>query len=314
MQTASKDQKVCKFKIMRLLRGALCTSTSLTVAAIAHFSFEFARHARVVSGTNVPGEAGVAKRGRGLLVLVAGTLMLAALGAGAGAAPSVGGKIVFTSTRNNPLSWQIYTMNADGSHVTRLTNVFLDPSYVIRYPSCPPAFNGAADLSPDGRHIVFASESPVGYDQVDRAIYLMSVDGSHLRRLTHPPMAALSPSFSPDGRRIVFVASRHGPAHSYRLDQLLIYTMNVDGSNLFSTAQEGRTPSFSPDGHRIVYACYDGLVQQICAIDEDGSHLMRLTNSRYYYHSPRPKFSPDGRKIVLRSPARAPRGCGARST
>src|SRR6185295_17065377 len=110
-------------------------------------------------------------------------------------------KIAFVSTRDYYLG-EIYTMNPDGSNVTRLT-----------YNTSPKA---APSISRDGRKIVFAS----GYSLGDSDIYIMNSNGSGLTRLTYD--GSTTPEFSFDGSRIVYSCLSAG---SYAL-----CVMNADGS------------------------------------------------------------------------------------
>jgi Tol biopolymer transport system component len=209
--------------------------------------------------------------------LVAITVVFLMPGFPAGAAPSEKNRIVFVSTRGGD-SWQVYIMNLDGSHPKRLTNVVGHHRY-------PPGAYTTPQLSPDGRHILFGAFTSGGLKPGDRGIYLMNADGSDLHRLTN--LQAEDAAFSFDGRRIAFVAFQPG--------QQLIYTMNVDGSNVVNTAQVGYAPAWSPDGQRIAFTCG----YEICAMNDDGSHLVRLTDNRRY--SVAPQFSRDGRTIVFQS-------------
>ena len=87
-----------------------------------------------------------------------------------------GTKMVFVSTRNDPYyascdywCYEIYTMNLDGTGVTRLTY----NSDIDYYPA----------WSPDGSKIVFASTRAGG--EWDWDIYVMNADGSGQTRLTY---------------------------------------------------------------------------------------------------------------------------------
>ena len=77
----------------------------------------------------------------------------------------------------------IYTINADGSGLRRLTHVKGDA--------------GSPDWSPDSTRIVFGIE--------DKAVYLMDADGGDLHQVTAP---GGEPAFTPDGDHLVLLVRR----------------------------------------------------------------------------------------------------------
>src|SRR5438067_1003151 len=83
--------------------------------------------------------------------------------------------------------YDIYTANADGSNLRRLT------SYGV--------YTAEGTLSPDGSTIVFTSLKDGDLD-----IYTMRADGSNVRRLTTTPGYDGGAFFSPDGKHIVYRA------------------------------------------------------------------------------------------------------------
>ncbi len=209
---------------------------------------------------------------RRILILLATATSLAMGDAQVDAVPTGPGRIAFVSTRDG--SAQIYLMNVDGSHATRLTNL-------------PGEFHNPA-FSPDGRKIALVSS----YKEFPQ-IYLMNVDGSQMSRLTNPPGQNGTPTFSPDGRQIAFVSNRDG-------GQTQIYLMNIDGpraARLTSYQEGASSPSFSPDGRRIAFDASEGLTSQIYVMDRDGSHAVRLSAPPRVHHAP--SFSPDGRSITF---------------
>lgn len=120
------------------------------------------------------------------------------------------------------------------------------------------------------------------------SVYVMNVDGSHLRRLAE----GQDPSWSSDGRRIAFTGSRWDG----------IYVMNAAGGQATRLAIEpwyGIWPqglAWSPDGRKIaVSRC------QILVMDADGSNHQQLTQGSCSEEAPdrQPAWSPDGRWIVF---------------
>jgi Tol biopolymer transport system component len=98
--------------------------------------------------------------------------------------------------------------------------------------SVPPAASGGLVLS--GK-LVFQTSN--GGD-----IYIMSADGSGLRRLTY----GFDPAFSPDGKQVAFT----------RWDEprgLWLISIDGSGERLLTGANRARSPTWSPDGQAIVF-------------------------------------------------------------
>jgi len=107
---------------------------------------------------------------------------------------------------------EIYSVNADGSNQTRLTN--------------NPRIDTSPEWSPDSTRIVFRSVRDGNVN-----VYAMNADGSSQTRLTNfmDGFDTVSPMFSPDGTRIIF---SYGYTFADELLSAQIYVMNADGSNL----------------------------------------------------------------------------------
>jgi Tol biopolymer transport system component len=135
--------------------------------------------------------------------------------------------LAFVSDRDgNP---EIYTSNADGTGLRRLTN------------------NAVADLSPvwspDGNKIAFTRDRGISTGYSD--IYVMNADGSNVVQVTNGP-SDVEPAWSPDGTRIAYAGFAG------------IYVQNIDQP--FRTPEQlgyglswNNHPSWSPDGQYILF-------------------------------------------------------------
>jgi Tol biopolymer transport system component len=146
-----------------------------------------------------------------------------------------GTRIAFVSARSGTEG--IYLMDADGGHVTQLTN------------------NGeiAPDWSPDGTRLLFWPSVTRGFGPVS----VMNVDGSGVRTLGQGSL----PVWSPDGTRIAF--ERQNGICIYDLCGIDVYLMDPDGSGArllkgtTSAIEYAAVPEWSPDGTRIAYLLGD---------------------------------------------------------
>ena len=121
-----------------------------------------------------------------------------------------GSKIVFSSNRDGTQS--LYTMNADGSNVKRITS----------------GTNGTADIeprwSPQGNIIVYRSGDPANAD-----IYTVNVDGSNKQKIVNNTTNDWDPGFNSDGTRIIFMR---------QLVKQQLYIMHADGLGVAPVANQ----------------------------------------------------------------------------
>jgi TolB protein len=194
--------------------------------------------------------------------------------------------------------FDIYTANADGSQLRRLTN------YDV--------YTAEGTVSPDGRTIVFTSLKDGDLD-----IYTMNVDGTNVRRLTTTPGYDGGPFFSPDGRLIVYRAwhptdsalAQYRDLLAQRLvrpNRMELWVMNADGSNQRQITQLGGAnfaPFFAPDGRRIIFSSNHKAPRSrnfdLYLVNLDGTGLEQVTTHTEFDGFP--MFSRDGRKLVWAS-------------
>jgi TolB protein len=118
----------------------------------------------------------------------------------------VGNRIAFAMAVDQPDSYEVFVMNADGTNVQQLTRGL-------------PGIGGSLDWSPDGRQLLLYA-GPAG----DKNIFLVDVDAQTAAQLTNGGNNAAS-SFSPDGQWIAFNSLRNN-------DQADIFIMRPDGTDV----------------------------------------------------------------------------------
>jgi TolB protein len=194
-------------------------------------------------------------------------------------------KIVFETTRDS--NFEIYTMDPDGTNVTRLTNNAVDNVDDER-----PAW------SPDHKRILFDSNRDRKGQLSD--VYVMNADGTGVTRVTHD-LAGFNgnASWSPDGTKIVFESTGTGTSE--------LYSMNADGSGKpIQLTNDGPThpgtaaadPVWSVNDE-IAFASRVSGNWQIYVMNADGSGRRQLTDNHATEMGP--AWSPDGEKLLFYS-------------
>lgn len=211
----------------------------------------------------------------------------------------------------------IYLMNANGSHITRLTDegggaapVWSPDGTQLAF-VCQDSIDGNGDISvinadgsgqirltsstardtnphwsPSGDQIVFESNA---YQNKD--IYTVTADGAELTRLTHSRGEDTNPTWSPDGQYIAF---RHKPANISSLEDSLeggdLYVIDTRGTRRTRLSHESvwlqdiDNPVWSPDGATIAFVCEsrEPLTPWnggICITFTNGSGMAQLTEA-----------------------------------
>ncbi|HSI87630.1 MAG TPA: hypothetical protein VK918_01160 [Pyrinomonadaceae bacterium] len=198
-------------------------------------------------------------------------------------------------------TYDIYTANADGSKIRRLTNSV--------------SYDAEATVSPDGKTIVFTSTRDGDLD-----IYTMDIKGRNVKRLTTELGYDGGAFFSPDGKQIVYRAyhpKTEAEIARYK-DRLAndliepnnfeIWVMDADGSNKRQITKLGAAsfaPFFTPDGKAIIFSTNYFATDprkrnfDLALINLDGTGLERVTYEETFDGFP--MFSPDGKKLVFAS-------------
>ena len=238
--------------------------------------------------------------------------------------------LVDTWARTSPVASttpsELYMMDADGAHQTRLTisrgdsdsdpAVSQDGKSIVFTRSRPrsgrepvgdlfrmPADDSRAtrltrssgwyfgpEWSPDGKSIAFSLWRP---DARKWAIGILAASGGDPRLLTDGRATDIFDGWSPDGGRLVF--------HSDRDGSFQVYMMATDTTGLrrLTSGTSNWGGSWSPDGQTIAFNSNRTGRLQIFTMSADGRNQRRLLTSNG--DDWLPSWSPDGRHIAFKS-------------
>jgi Tol biopolymer transport system component len=190
-----------------------------------------------------------------------------------------GTKIVYQS---NPAGeYDLWVMNGNGTGQHRL---LADPGWDDQVPS----------WSPDGSMVVFARCNSFLFCDVE----LVNADGTGMHRLVGGRRTNAAPVFSPDGQWVLFDSDRAG----LRSALWKIRTNGTGLTRLTAPRLEAFWGSWSPDGSRIVFTIDCCLpFSEVYVMNQDGSHIQRVTHSGLNHQSGFPRWAPDGTRLVWMS-------------
>lgn len=93
-----------------------------------------------------------------------------------------------------PTQMEVFVANADGSDARQITNLG--------------QANWAPNFTPDGKHIIFASNHEYKHG-FPFNIYKIDIDGSNLEKISRDGGFDAFPMFSPDGKKFIFSSNRN---------------------------------------------------------------------------------------------------------
>src|SRR5919205_885842 len=179
-------------------------------------------------------------------------------------AQSPNGQIVFQSDRGGDFS-DIYVVDADGKHETRLTTDPADESNPV--------------WSPDGSQIAFVTNRRGAYE-----VFLMNADGSNQRPLRETPVETVEVAWSPDGKMLSYATRgglREGDVFPVRAGAPGGGDSTAPPVNLTATfAGLATDPSWSPDSTHVVFrGDIDFGNADLYTVDINGIGLTQITYS-----------------------------------
>ena len=215
-----------------------------------------------------------------------------------------GQSIAFVSERTRG-GMMLPSVQASGSDPRRATIYLMDidgrnqrPLIDIEGAQRAPVF------SPDGQKIAFESKAPTQGAQSEPGstenndtleIYVVHVDGTNMKQLTHNDVDDGHPTWAPNGKQITFTGMVD--------DIYQIFSVNAEGGTVqqltYGTTGSHYHPTFSPDGKRIIYVSNTHNHYTLWMMNADGTNKTQLTNHIGAHFEP--SLSKGGKTLVFSS-------------
>ena len=190
---------------------------------------------------------------------------------------------------SDPKTATIYLMDTDGRNQRPL----IDVAGAQRAPV----------FSPDGQKIAFESKAPTQEtvsepgsteNNATLEIYVIRIDGTNKKQLTHNDVDDGHPTWAPNGKQIAFTGM---------VDNIYqIFSVNAEDGTAKQLTYENAShyhPTFSPDGKRIIYVSNAHNHYTLWTMGADGRNKTQLTNHIGAHFEP--SLSRDGKMLVFSS-------------
>ena len=191
---------------------------------------------------------------------------------------------------SDPKTATIYLMDIDGRNQRPLIDI--------------EGAQRAPVFSPDGQKIAFESKAPTQEtvsepgsteNNATLEIYVIHIDGTNKKQLTHNDVDDGHPTWAPNGKQIAFTGMVDDIYH--------IFSVNAEGGTAQRLTYENTGshyhPTFSPDGKRIIYVSNAHNHYTLWTMDTDGRNKTQLTNHIGAHFEP--SLSRDGKTLVFSS-------------
>ncbi len=240
--------------------------------------------------------------------------------------PGIAGtRILYTVRIENPLSSEVWEVDADGSNprqITRNSGYAVTPTNLpdnkhflyVGYKTGQPKIYVASRTDGIGKRISYfkgnqlmpaVSENQIAFVSdytTNPDLFLASYDqtqaslGKPQQIFAHKRGTQGTPSFSPDGKKIAFVSNKDGSPRIYLMD---IPKPGHNGKpTLITKYNPGATaPSWSPDGKKIAYCAKAKGVRQIWVYDLEKKTERQLTSGTL--NKENPSWAPDSLHLVF---------------